>query len=114
MQNSSHHLESPIAADQKQKKTRRTASEWAQIISDYQTSGLTQRDYCEQHDVPYSSFTNWFAKLKKNKPVLSTEPTHPPLFVDVTAQTPLAMATQSDWDVELAFLNGTILRLKQR
>jgi len=111
MQNSPQHHESSIA-HQKQKKIRRTASEWAQIISDYQTSGLTQRDYCEQHNIPYSSFTNWFAKLKINKPALLTEPAQPPLFVDVTSQTPLAIATHSDWDVELTFSNGTILRIK--
>jgi len=113
MQNSPQHHESSIA-HQKQKKIRRTASEWAQIISDYQTSGLTQRDYCKQHDVPYSSFTNWFAKLKKNKPALSVETTPADLFVELSAETPFVNPTITDWDVELAFSNGTILRLKQR
>ncbi len=97
-----------------QKKIRRTATEWERLILEYQTSGLTQRDYCEQHDVPYSSFTNWFAKLKKNKPALSVETTPADLFVELSAETPFVNSTITDWDVELAFSNGTILRLKQR
>ena len=36
-------------------KIRRSASEWRGIISDYKTSELTQREFCLQRGVAYSS-----------------------------------------------------------
>ncbi len=35
------------------KKIRRSASEWRSIIVDYKTSGLTQRDFCQQRDIAH-------------------------------------------------------------
>ncbi len=113
MQDAPHTQESP-PSHRPYQKTRRTADQWYELISEYQTSGLTQRDYCEQHDVPYSSFTNWFAKFKKDKPALSTQKTQSPLFVEMTTPTPVQTTPSLDWDVELSFSNGMMLRIKQR
>jgi len=95
------------------KKIRRSASEWRSIITDYKTSGLTQRDFCQQRDIAYSSFTNWLIKLKKLERDWLVESNPSALFVDVTADKPLLKAEVNEWDVELAFANGTVLRLKQ-
>lgn len=95
------------------KKIRRSAPEWRSIISDYKMSGLTQREYCHHRGVAYSSFTTWHLKLKKSQSVLPAEESQPPLFVEVTADNPTLNPTSNDWDVELAFANGTVLRLKQ-
>ncbi len=94
-------------------KIRRSADEWNRIIADYKASGLTQRDFCQQRDIAYSSFTNWLIKLKKLRMDLSTESRPPPLFIDVSADKPLFQNEDNEWDVELAFANGTVLRLKQ-
>ena len=95
------------------KKIRRSASEWRSIITDYKTSGLTQRDFCQQRDVAYSSFTNWLIKLKKLGADLLVESNQSALFIDVSANKPLLQAEVNEWDVELVFANGTVLRLKQ-
>ena len=95
------------------KKIRRSASEWRRIIANYKTSGLTQRDFCQQQDIAYSSFTNWLIKLKKLTMDLSAENAEPALFVDVLADKPLLHDSINEWDVELTFANGMVLRLKQ-
>ncbi len=53
-----------IKPNQLRQKIRRSADEWSRIIADYKTSGLTQRNFCQQRDIAYSSFTNWLIKLK--------------------------------------------------
>ncbi len=94
------------------KKTRRSISQWRNIISDYKNSGLTQRQYCHHQGIAYSSFTNWHRKLKKSQSVLPTKQSPPPMFVEMTADKP-SLPASDNWDVELAFANGMVLRLKQ-
>lgn len=112
MHNTSH-TQDIIKQNNIRKKIRRSASEWRSIISDYKMSGLTQREYCHHRGVAYSSFTTWLIKLKKLKSVLPAEESQSPLFVEVTADNPTLNPASNDWDVELAFANGTVLRLKQ-
>lgn len=94
------------------RKTKRTPEQWKAIISDHETSGLTQRDFCLQQGVAYSSFTHWLKKLKKMAPVAHTEATSTPLFVGIEPDH-LPSTASNNWDVELAFANGMVLRLRQ-
>ena len=107
-----NHSQDIIKPKQLRQKIRRSADEWSRIIADYKTSGLTQRDFCQQRDIAYSSFTNWLIKLKKLRTDLSTESSPSALFIDVSADKPLQTEVNG-WDVELVFANGTVLRLKQ-
>lgn len=36
---------------------------WRQIISDWHSSGKTQKSYCAEHDLRYATFTYWRRKL---------------------------------------------------
>lgn len=112
MHNTSH-VQDTIKQNNLRKKIRRSAYEWRSIIADYKTSGLTQRDFCQQQNIAYSSFTNWLIKLKKLTTDLSAENTEPALFIDVLADKPLLHDSINEWDVELTFANGMVLRLKQ-
>lgn len=48
---------------------RKTASEWAQIVTDCKSSGLTVKKWCETNQVKLSSYKYWFARLnKQDKP----------------------------------------------
>ena len=39
---------------------------WQQHFKDWQQSGLSQRDYCKQHNLTFSSFGYWRSRLKAN------------------------------------------------
>lgn len=95
-----------------EKKTRRTPEQWKIIISAHEASGLTQRDFCQQQGVAYSSFTYWLKKLKKMVPVAHAEAASTPLFVGIEPEHS-ASTVSTNWDVELAFANGMVLRLRQ-
>ncbi len=107
------HTQDDIKQSNIRKKIRRSAAEWRGIISDYQMSGLTQREYCHHRGVAYSSFTTWLLKLQKLDSALPADKPQPPLFVEMTAESPSLKPTTDGWDVELAFANGCVLRLKQ-
>ncbi len=96
------------------KKIRRSPEQWQSIILDYKISGLKQQDFCQQQGVPYSSFTTQLKKQKRKEmdSIVHTETTPTPLFVGIESRhSPSSSST--NWDVELAFANGMVVRLKQ-
>ena len=42
---------------------------WQQHLDAWQTSGLTQRAYAREHDLPIARFTYWKGKFYPNTPV---------------------------------------------
>ncbi len=94
------------------RKIKRTPEQWKAIISEYESSGLTQRDFCLQQGVAYSSFTYWLKKLKEMGPASYVDAVSTPLFVGIEPSRSPSTAS-NNWDVELAFANGMVLRLRQ-
>jgi hypothetical protein len=39
--------------------------EWKQLVSEYEHDGLTQKEFCEKHDVSLSTFQYWRYKQAK-------------------------------------------------
>ena len=90
-------------------RKRRTRSQWAQILSDYETSGLTQRRFCDERGVAYSSFCNWRKRLiQENTPSSLIEL---PLELGVVNTTGSVTSTP-DWRVELELGQGIIVRVR--
>ena len=46
---------------------------WQQHLGAWQTSGLTQRAYAREHDLPIARFTYWKSKFYANTPVDKTD-----------------------------------------
>ena len=42
---------------------RRTRSEWTEILSSFESSGLSIRDFCHRESVSLSSFQRWRSRL---------------------------------------------------
>jgi hypothetical protein len=40
---------------------------WQQHFKDWQQSGLSQRDYCQKHQLTFSSFGYWRKRLKTSQ-----------------------------------------------
>ena len=37
----------------------RTEQDWLQILRDYENCGLTQKQFCQQNNLAFSTFTKW-------------------------------------------------------
>ena len=58
---------------QPQTSTERKTQLWSDRIASWKQSGLTQRAYCEQHQLDYSTFAYWRGRLKKLQTVQEEE-----------------------------------------
>ena len=94
--------ESPI---ERKRKHFRPQSEWQQIIADYERSGLTQEEFCEQTQIPKSSFYKWRKRLGTQLAV--DEPTQ---FIDLN--TLVKPKDKARWEIELDLGNGMRLSLR--
>jgi len=86
-------------------KPRRSRSGWAQLMTQYESSGLKQRTFCEQHGLAYSTFCYWRKQLRQS-PSIENHSEH--LFELPT----LPGDKDPDWRVELDLGHGVTLRMK--
>ncbi len=102
--NHSHH-ETPA------KKIRRSRTQWQRIMKEYETRGLSQPAFCAQEGLSQHLFCKWRKKLISGcRPALIDDSDKS--FIEVPA---VDHETQPilQWDVELAFANGMVMRLRQ-
>jgi hypothetical protein len=50
---------------QKHKQPRRTDTEWINLIQECRTSGISDKEWCEQHSIPISTFYTKISRLRK-------------------------------------------------
>ena len=59
---------------------------WQRHFKDWKQSGLSQRDYCKQHELTFSSFGYWRNRLRTNKAAagkLIPVSVAPPVWINV-------------------------------
>ncbi len=82
-------------------RVRRSASEWREIVSRFEPSGLTIDAFCRRESVTSSSFHRWRAKLASE--------VGPFVELAVPAPTP---TDASPWTVELELPGHIVLRVR--
>jgi len=90
-------------------RKRRTRLEWARILSDYKASGLTQRKFCDERGVAYSSFCYWRKRLSQengSSPLIEL-----PMNLNI-AEIPDSIGSTPDWRVELDLGHGITVRIR--
>lgn len=50
---------------QKYRQPRRTDTEWMDLIQECRTSGSSDKEWCEQHSIPISTFYTKISRLRK-------------------------------------------------
>lgn len=86
-------------------KPGRSADAWAQLMAEYEASNMTQREFCAQRALAYSTFGYWRKRLRQSVPAKAQAE---PLF-----ELPvLPMNRDPAWRVELDLGEGVVLRLK--
>lgn len=89
-------------------KIRRTRAQWQTILADFEQSELSAQDFCQQHDLAYSSFAKWRSLLKQER----KKQAEPVSFIPMP---PLSLGQPgSHWTIELDLGAGVTLRLTQR
>lgn len=88
---------------------RRTSVQWQQILQEQDQSGLSIKEYCQQHNIATSCFFKWRGKLMttsvKN---ISDAPARDEKWIPLENDAP----STNVWDLELSLPNGIVLRMK--
>ncbi len=85
--------------------TRRDRSAWEQLMSQYEASDLSQRTFCEQHGLAYSTFGYWRKQLRQS----AAHENQPASLIELPM---LPTSDSRGWRVELDLGKGMVLRLK--
>jgi hypothetical protein len=90
-------------------RRRRGPAQIAQLIADYQRSGLSQVQFCRERQLPLSSFTYWLRQPRRKSPVRPRR-SRPgrPLFRQVDGA---ALGLLCGWAAEVVRPDGLIVRL---
>ena len=86
---------------------RRGQEEWQHLITQQQSSHLSQKAYCQEHGLGLSTFQYWKRKLRTTGLPVSQS--------DTWLELPPAVdgSLVAGWDIELELGNGVCLRFKQ-
>ena len=84
---------------------RRSRTEWAQLMADYEGGSLTQRAFCTEHGLAYSSFCYWRKRLR----IPATNESTLPSLIELPA--PVADEARL-WRIELDLGAGIVLRIR--
>ena len=85
--------------------TRRDRSAWEQLMAQYEAGDLSQRSFCEQNGLAYSTFGYWRKQLRQS----AHNETQPASLIELPM---LSTGESRDWRVELDLGKGMVLRLK--
>ena len=85
---------------------RRGAGQWTHLVAEQAESGLSQKAFCSERGLGYSSFCNWKRRLAQS----GASPAGDSGFVEVTLQPGRTVL----WDVELTLGAGVVLRVRRR
>lgn len=101
-----------------QRRSRRSGSEWRELIERQAVSGQSQREFCETKDLAVSTFTYWKRKLGDRVAKGPTR-TDQPLFTPIQALPASAEApaeeepSGSSWSIDLDLGDGLRLSIRK-
>ena len=82
---------------------RRNHAEWERLMDDYERSELTQRAFCTQHDLAYSSFCYWRKRLRTPSAAAAAT------LIELPMEPAEAIPS---WRIEIDLGQGVVLRLR--
>ena len=90
----------------------RSRAEWQEIYNTWQSSGQTQREFCDTQGLRHRTFEKWSRRFRKaDGAPPAAAPTRQP-FVELTGTVHTEPA-QAGWDIELELGQGVILRMRK-
>ncbi len=91
----------------KRMTVRRSAEEWRTIVSRFERSGQTRKQFCTAEDLAPSTFSLWRRKLRRSE--AGSGANGAGRFVEL-ADSPTALPA---WEAELDLGEGVVLRLRR-
>ena len=90
------------------RNNRRSREEWERLMAEYEAGDVSQRVFCAERDLAYSSFGYWRKRLRG---ALPADDRQQPELVELPAWPGLAVEPAS-WRLELELGEGIVLRVR--
>jgi hypothetical protein len=90
------------------RNNRRSREEWERLMAEYEAGDVSQRVFCAQRGLAYSSFGYWRKHLRG---ALAAEGRPMPALVELPAWPGLAVEP-APWRIELELGEGVVLRVR--
>ncbi len=87
----------------KPKYQRQGRDYWQALIAEFSESQMTQKEYCQQNNISFSTFANWKSKLEK-------EALKRPAFVEIPQEN---FPPESTSMIELVSPDGYAIRVSE-
>lgn len=91
---------------------RRPAEQWQSLIEQWQQSGQSAKQFCQEQALGYASFCQWKKRLTQpdDKTATTAAGFSEPSFIDLAS---LGSSSASGWHIVLSLGNGVELTLSQ-
>jgi hypothetical protein len=86
------------------RRPHRSAEQWRAIVDRYESSDLSQADFCRRERVSLTSFCRWRRRFLAEDDQAG--------FVELVPASPPATASAGDWTLEIDLPGGGSLRLR--
>ena len=86
--------------------SRRSREQWQELVEQFEQSGLSRREFCDQNGVSYDRLAFWVRRFRN-------QDKGGRLFVEMPREIRDDLPLQTAWDTELDFGNGIVLRLRR-
>ena len=93
-----------MAHKKRRQYVRRSATQWASLVSEQAESDLNQRRFCERHGLSYATFGHWKRRLGEKHEDSQRG------FIELAVD---GATDESRWDVELSLGEGVVLRIRR-
>jgi transposase-like protein len=90
------------------RNNRRSRAEWKRLMAEYEAGEVSQRAFCAQHGLAYSSFGYWRKQLRG---ALPADDRRMPALVELPAL-PRLSVEPAPWRIELELGEGIVLRVR--
>lgn len=90
---------------------RRSPEQWQEIIQSWSESGLSTKDFCQQSNINYVSFSKWRRRLAEETSHIEELHNDTPSFINISD---LASSEDTTWNIVLKLGNGVELCLSQQ
>lgn len=88
------------------KNTAAKAELWADRIRDFQDSGLSYKEWCQKHEIAFSTFHYWFRKLQAGSQAETS--CDNPVFAKLPSEQEIHSAALLDHPPVTIFLSETV------
>lgn len=92
----------------KKHRPRQSATQWAEIVKQFNASGMSAKDFCEQRDIAMATFSKWQRRTRLGS--TSGKPAFTQVQTAKTIATPIAHHTGSI--IKLEFGSGVVLTIR--